>query len=483
MAAEPPGCRPKGVLPTAMPISASGEPASPGALGASAVAPAGVHAVSLRAAPFPGLLIAFVLAGVVTTWLGPLLPWLGHRWRLDDARLGAFFLAQFSASMLGVLLSSWLLPRGRFRAAIGCGLGLLALGVAGLAAASSIGALAAVAIYGLGLGLVIPGGNLLAAHAAAPNSAAALNLLNFAWGAGAVASPALAGLIVRSARAAVVLDAFAALVALAALFWLAAPDAAPKPAAHPPRPWRAAPFAPLPPAVPTAPRSRSPEGQSARKVGRLRQAYRRALAAWGAWLLLACLFFLYIGCENSVGGWVAALAHRAGLAGAAWLLPAGLFWGGLLGGRALAPLLLRRRESRRLARAALLLALAGIALLIAIPSRGFAAAESARAVGFLMDAAASLAGLGLSVVFPTLLSLLSPAEAGAAPPPAADPLLFVPAGLGGAVLPWLVGALSHYSGSLRAALLLPLAAALALFLLLPRAARHTAPAPTRATTL
>ena len=45
--------------------------------------------------------IAFVLTGVVTTFLGPLLPALALRWRLVDAQTGSFFAAQFTASIVG----------------------------------------------------------------------------------------------------------------------------------------------------------------------------------------------------------------------------------------------------------------------------------------------------------------------------------------------------------------------------------------------
>lgn len=384
-----------------------------------------------RSLPRPALLFAFALAGVGTTLLGPLLPWLAHRLRLGDPQLGAFFTAQFAASILGVLLCGVLLPRGRFRAATVAGLVLLGGGMAAVTAAHYAGVLAAVAVYGLGLGLIVPAGNLLAAQLAAPDSAAALNLLNFAWAGGAVASPGLVALALRAARPGEIFHAFAAVAALAAVIWLADGTLAARPRDEDP-----------------------PTGSG--------PAAKRA-----AWLLLAALFFLYVGSETAMGGWIATLARRAGLAGRAWLLPAALFWAGLLAGRALAPLLLRRISSAALARGALLLAVAGIVALVALPS-GAAALLATHVFAPLFDLTAVLCGLGFSVVFPTLVSLLSPASAAAAPPGAPAPLLFVPAALGGAALPWLVGVLSHHAGGLRAALLLPLAAMTAILFLMPR---------------
>lgn len=390
--------------------------------------------IGRRSLPRPALLFAFALAGVGTTLLGPLLPWLAHRLRLGDPQLGAFFTAQFAASILGVLLCGVLLPRGRFRAATVAGLVLLGGGMAAVTAAHYAGVLAAVAVYGLGLGMIVPAGNLLAAQLAAPDSAAALNLLNFAWAGGAVASPGLVALALRAARPGEIFHAFAAVAALAAVIWLADGTLAARPSGEAP-PAAAGPAATRP-----------------------------------AWLLLAALFFLYVGSETAMGGWIATLVHRAGVAGRAWLLPAALFWAGLLAGRALAPWPLRRIAATALARGAAVLAVGGIAVLLALPSAA-AALLRAHALAPLFDLTAALCGLGFSVVFPVLVSLLSPAGAGAPPPAATAPLLFVPATLGGASLPWLVGILSRHGG-LRAALLLPLAGMLAIALLLPAAKRR-----------
>src|SRR3984893_9834991 len=54
----------------------------------------------------------FVVAGVVTTLIGPLLPILIGRWSLTDQRAGLFFTAQFCGSMAGVASLGWLIKRG-----------------------------------------------------------------------------------------------------------------------------------------------------------------------------------------------------------------------------------------------------------------------------------------------------------------------------------------------------------------------------------
>src|SRR6204780_3867854 len=73
----------------------------------------------------------YVVAGIATTLLGPLLPVLIARWSLSDQRAGLFFTAQFCGSMVGVASIGWLIKYG-YRYTFGCGFALIAAGVAGL---------------------------------------------------------------------------------------------------------------------------------------------------------------------------------------------------------------------------------------------------------------------------------------------------------------------------------------------------------------
>jgi MFS transporter, FHS family, glucose/mannose:H+ symporter len=60
--------------------------------------------------------------------LGPILPILAARWRLDDAEAGSLFIAQFTGAMIGSALSSPMIARfGSLR--------LMAFSYAGMAAA------------------------------------------------------------------------------------------------------------------------------------------------------------------------------------------------------------------------------------------------------------------------------------------------------------------------------------------------------------
>src|ERR1700738_3052232 len=142
--------------------------------------------------------IAFLPTGILQTLLGPMLPILIARWALNDTQAGNLFLVQFLASLAGVQLSGLLLTRWGYRPAFLWGLLLMACGVSTLLLGSSALGMAAVAAYGLGLGLVVPSDNLLIAEigsgsgsdsgaaSQASSRASAVSLLNFFWGVGAV---------------------------------------------------------------------------------------------------------------------------------------------------------------------------------------------------------------------------------------------------------------------------------------------------------
>ena len=159
---------------------------------------------------------------------------------------------------------------------------------------------------------------------------------------------------------------------------------------------------------------------------------------------VAALFFIYVGSETAVGGWIATYARRLDLGSHAfWAMTPTFFWGALLAGRMTAPLALRRLRETTVASAGLALASVGIVVILA--SRSITPVV----VG------ATMTGFGFASIFPISVSMLShwfstmAAQVGGA--------IFPVAYLGGAALPWLVGAVSAQTGSLRAGFLVPLA--------------------------
>jgi fucose permease len=163
-------------------------------------------------------------------------------------------------------------------------------------------------------------------------------------------------------------------------------------------------------------------------------------------LLYGTLIFLYVGTESSVAGWVAEFAHRMVTEPTTtWALAPTAFWAALTTGRLLASMALRRVQEVVLIRSGLALASVGV---LAIT---FAASTPK---GVIAGAAAT--GLGLAAIFPLLWAQVTRSVSARAPG-AAGPL-YAAGGLGGAVMPWVVGAFSSMFGDLRAGLAVPLAA-------------------------
>jgi FHS family glucose/mannose:H+ symporter-like MFS transporter len=355
--------------------------------------------------------VDFVLTGVVMTLLGPMLPVLAGRWRLDDVRAGYLFIAQFVSSMLGMLLSSALIPRIGYRRTLMVGLVLMAAGIAALARADWFLGLVAVSIFGAGFGTNTPAANLFSAESNPGKSASALNLLNSSWGVGAMVCPLLVAAAQRSGRIPFFLYALAGGLLAIALgiesvrFLVDAPNAA-------------------------AERAADESG-----------------SVWNRLVpLVAAVFFLYVGTETSIGGWVASYARRMDMS--LWAATPSFFWGALLVGRVTAPLLLRFWRETTVACMGLTLAALGVGVLMAAHTMT------------LIVTGALMAGLGLASIFPISVSMLS-RWFGKAASRVGGPV-FSLGNLGGAVLPWMVGALSTHFSSLRVGFAVPLLGALIL---------------------
>jgi fucose permease len=174
-------------------------------------------------------------------------------------------------------------------------------------------------------------------------------------------------------------------------------------------------------------------------------------------IVLALLFFLYVGTESAFGGWVAAYANRVeSISEMMSALTPAFFWSGLMIGRALAPAVLRalaayEKRERMLTGCGLTLAtMASSALLFA---RTYRAAL----------VCVTLAGLGLACVYPILVGWL--VRIYGAHVRRFGSVVFATGSLGGATLPWLVGAVSTHTSALRTGLVVPIAACVAMFLL------------------
>ncbi|MBZ5665756.1 MAG: MFS transporter [Acidobacteriia bacterium] len=363
--------------------------------------------------------IAFLPTGILTTLLGPMLTILIAHWAMNDTQAGNLFLVQFLASLAGVQLSGVLLARWGFRPAFLAGLLLMAGGVATLFMGSLWLGLISVAAYGLGLGLIIPTDNLLIAEISTgtglTSRAGAVSLLNFFWGLGAV----LCSLMVAWTAAHKLLPFFLGSVALfLVLLALAVRNL------------------PFPPAAKPAESS---------------VAWRNLAKSPAIWLF-AAVFFLYPGAETAVGGWIGPYVSRLGSRGAemASMMPA-FFWAALTVGRGLGTAVLHHFSERRVLRAGYAMGAAGIALMLWAPAL----------LGVIIGAL--ITGLSYATMYPIAVARLSQRFGVAARSIGA--VMFSLASVGPAVIPWMVGVISHATGSLRAGLLLPLGATAILFLI------------------
>jgi fucose permease len=348
---------------------------------------------------------------MVTVMLGPLLPALTTRWQLQDAQAGTLF----TASFVGQLVGAWFATRN-LRFSLLLGATLSALGTAALAWTNFHAAHLALFAAGFGLSSGITAGNVIAGTATA-HPARTLALFNVSWGIGAIACPALVHLC-GPANTSLFFFITAAVVLLGGLSiaTLSRDLTTPRQVETSPTPM---PLLPLP----------------------------LPLLA-----LFAASMLLYLGNENSLGGWLPSFAARNSPVLSASTI-ALLFWLSELVGRLLMGTLLRHLSEAALYRISLpiLLSTQAVLLLVPHPSRA------------LMLSATALTGLSIAPVYPLIVAFLL--ERTGRHPRLGKVFAF--ASLGGASLPWLTGVVSTHFSSLRAGLLVPMAGILLLLLLTP----------------
>ncbi len=253
------------------------------------------------------LFAGFVLSGVATTIIGPMLPIFIRRWSLDDGQAGLFSTIQFLAALGGTLASSAIAAWRGYRPALVFGYALMGAGLAFLNAVTHSVALTATAAFGLGYGLITPGTNLFVAELGGAKSASLLNQLNFAWGAGAMVCSPLIALALKRDGLGILLAGtaiFGGILVLGLSFvsfgeQKHAKDANPGEAAFP-------------------------------------------VIGLGVTIAMAAMFFIYVAMENGIGIWAAEYAKRIanGITGLTTRAPM-FFYAGLTSGR------IRKKNSAR----------------------------------------------------------------------------------------------------------------------------------------
>jgi fucose permease len=304
-----------------------------------------------------GCFITEFLLGVSVSILGPSLPGIAGRTGVSLTQAGILFTLFAGGSLLATLSLAWLVDRPLRHGLLAGGSLLMAVTLwlfaasSGLAGAGVTIAMAGLAMSGTG---TVP--NVLLAEWYGKRAPAMLNILHMVAATGSFCGPLAVGLATRAGVGyAAVFVGLGVLEALAGLLWLFA---------RPPRPEHHA------------------------------DAPRFSISLVRPVMLLILFILLYVGSEQTVGGWTYSYARETGTADAALAGAAtSLFWLAMIGGRLAGSRILRRVECLPLLGACVLIGAAGVA--IALLARSW--------IGFLW-LGIGLAGLAFGPVFPTTMA-------------------------------------------------------------------------------
>ena len=368
--------------------------------------------------PSPSLLwmhFGFILTGMGTVLLGPILPLLAKQWALTDSHLGLLIASQMLGAFLGGITTSRNLRRALFVGCLCAFAGYLNLALSVARPSGMFNGCVSLAIAGYGLGQLITAINLVAGRRATTNRGSALSLLNFSWALGAVLWTFFIATVALRFPLSNVLTALSIAFTLLAIpriieFFRHTADE---------------PAAPAPAATSTG-------------------------LPIKIFVYFATLLIIYGGLETSLSAWLTTYSLRYGNHSLAIsIYSTAIFWIALTSGRAIASAALLRIAEKTLLRLTLLVAV--------IATSALALSHSAIAIA----SCAAVIGLALAPWFPITFSLL----VGHQPKPSQAGTVIAVSGLGAALLPWLMGITSTHSGSLQIALTLPLAAGIALLAL------------------
>ncbi|HVF29596.1 MAG TPA: MFS transporter [Pyrinomonadaceae bacterium] len=357
-------------------------------------------------------LFAFFVIGVATVLLGQVLPILIARLGLNDAQAGTLLLAQFSGALTGTLVVGWLIPRIGFAVVAVMGLVLMIVGVPGLNAGEFWLCWAAIYVYGVGIGISIPSINLLTIdNTPSDGQTSAVNLLNFAWGVGAICSgPYVAAVSSGAHLGTVTVILVLALLAVAICFFSSLSNL------------RGG----------GATRNETVEPETS--------VWRRRYA----WLFLPFAFFV-VGVEGGVSGWLTTYSEQLRAAGGPDFNATVVYFMFFVLGRGIAAIVAQYVSENKLITICSLTLASGVLIIVA--------SEPLVLVG------AAVAGLGSSALFPTNISRFTKIFGPGATRHAAP--IFVSGTFGAASISSLVGYVSHQFGSLRLGIVVILISALA----------------------
>lgn len=356
------------------------------------------------------LAVGFLLAGLGTVMLGPIMPSLLHDWRLTDQQGGLLLAAKFVGSFLGGVS----VPQ-RLRFGVLGGMTFACAGFGAFALSGGLmGGAACLFVGGFGLGQIIASTNIVVGRRYREHTGSALASVNFFWSLGAVACGLLAAAVLPRFSLREPLLTFAGMFLVVGLGGFLNPSRGG-----------------------AAAKGEAPIADAERLPGRVLMHF-------------AVLLFLYGGLETCMTGWLTTYTLRFSdvrlLGGQSAIV---LLWSALTAGRAISSAALRVMREATLQRIGLGLSAVLIAALVTTRH------------GPLLSLYCVLLGLSLAPFFPTTFALLMKRR------PTAREAGFILAvsGLGAALFPWMMGFVSTQSESLRTAMVVPMALALLLLLL------------------
>lgn len=348
----------------------------------------------------------FLLSGIATILIGPILPVLSARFTLDDLSAGHYFPAQFVGSLTGTFASNWFAKKGKLIPASALGCLLMAVGLGLLNGDSYAGVMAAFVINGLGVGLTLPAINVLILERSANNPAASLGILNFFWGVGAILTKPLVDLTVSGTSIFLTTVIISAPLAAIGLLLFVVKDRT---------------------------------GEKA-VVSNKNEDLVPVWTVPLAWMI-ALFNFIHVGFESAMGGWITSYTVRVeGVITSFQLFtPTLLYFLFFVAGRGLAPLIFRFLNENQVLLGGLFVILGGLAVMLTADNVA------------MISIGASIAGLGTSCIFPTNVSRFSKVFGPDAMRRATP--FFILGTLGATATTWFIGFLSTKTGSLRSGMM------------------------------
>ena len=340
--------------------------------------------------------VAFFALGIAMVLIGPLIPILEDTLGLNDQQVANFFPVQIAGSLSGTAATWWILKKYSHLHASVIGALIVALGLMMIGVEDYYSVITGLYLNGIGIGLTLPSINMLIIEQTALSPASALNRLNFFWGLGAILCLPMVNAL-KSGN-----NIFLPCFVLASVFLFSA--------------------------VAQAPYLRLKESRAAEtNIDDGKNTWQLPIA-W----LLAMFNFIHIGFETSMGGWLPKFEKDLGIT--TFLSPLVGFYIFFVAGRLLSGLISIKDENKAI--------LTGLMISIVGLCTQFYSVDLQSANLLLIGA--SISGLGTSWIFPASIARFS-RMLGEASTRNVTPFFMIGTA-GAAVVPWLIGRASGWTG-------------------------------------